>query len=75
MNHATMDHLDCWLETVDGLVTEQRRVIYARLQREECDGEELAAAPAKMLRHLLNGVGPEALTLLIAARDAYIAEL
>ena len=43
--------------------------------REECDGEELAAAPAKMLRHLLNGVGPEAITLLIAARDAYIAEL
>jgi hypothetical protein len=70
-----MDHLDCWLETVDGLATEQRRVICERLAVEGCDGEELAAAPAKMLRHLLNGVGPEAITLLIAARDAYIAEL
>ena len=64
-----------WLETVDGLATEQRQIICERLAAEECDGEELAAVPAKMLRHLLNGVGPEAITLLIAARDAYTAEL
>lgn len=60
-----------WVNSVDELTSAQRAAASAELAEDEYDGQQLAAATALTLRRLLKGTAAaEAVTLLLAARDA-----
>jgi hypothetical protein len=63
-----------WLATVPGLTPAQGAVVAAEMAEDEYDGPLLAGATVKTLRRLLKGTdAEEAVTLLLAARDAWLA--
>jgi hypothetical protein len=64
-----------WLADVPGLAAAQRAAALERVEEEEYDGEDLAAARPKSLLRLLRGTVAEgAVLLLLAARDAQLED-
>jgi ankyrin repeat protein len=66
-----------WLASVPGLTVVQRVAVLERMEEDEYDGEDLAAArPKSMLRLLRGTAGEEVVPQVLAARDAQLeAEL
>jgi hypothetical protein len=63
-----------WLGSVPGLTAAQRVAAAAEMAEDEYNGSDLFHATAKTLRRLLKGTAAaEAVTLLLAARDAGLA--